>query len=133
MPSWIWVRIEPRSSRTIVVCATDALFYSYETRFKFISLYIQRARVEEVRPQKGDHPIFSDNPKDLPQNNFANTLSTPPPGFPISLDGRTFTFFGRRHGRSPNHFSFLGLRTAENVQFLAVGETKRFIMNYCQI
>ncbi len=47
----------------------------------------------------------------------------------LCLDGRTFSFFGRRHGRSPNHFSFSGLRTAENVQFSAIGAAERLIMN----
>jgi hypothetical protein len=47
----------------------------------------------------------------------------------LSLDGRTFSFFGRRHGRSSNHFSFSGLRTAENIQFSAVGAAERLILN----
>jgi hypothetical protein len=50
-------------------------------------------------------------------------------GNKVSLDGRTFSFFGRRHGRSPNHFLFSGLRTAENVQFSAVGAAERLILN----
>ena len=39
--------------------------------------------------------------------------------FSLILDGRTFSFLGRRHGRIPKHFLFPGLCTAENVQFSA--------------
>jgi hypothetical protein len=32
----------------------------------------------------------------------------------LILDGRMFSFFGRKYGRMSNHFSFSGLHTAEN-------------------
>ena len=50
-------------------------------------------------------------------------------GLAVILDGRMFSFFGRKYGRMSNHFSFSGLHTTENEQFSVAGAAEKLLMS----